>query len=81
MLSFMGLFQYIEDNSRYVDLCNALFFFQILNFADGEKYKFVDVTIIDDNIPEGDEMFQLILANPSRGLELGNNTTGKTKEK
>ncbi|XP_073480601.1 adhesion G-protein coupled receptor V1 isoform X2 [Aquarana catesbeiana] len=47
----------------------------ILNFADGEKYKFVDVTIIDDNIPEGDEMFQLILANPSRGLELGNNTT------
>lgn len=61
-------------------LYNALFFFQILNFADGEKYKFVDVTIIDDNIPEGDEMFQLILANPSRGLELGNNTTGKTKE-
>ncbi|KAM5191785.1 adhesion G-protein coupled receptor V1 [Mantella aurantiaca] len=47
----------------------------ILTFADGEKYKFVDVTINDDDIPEGDEMFQLILANPSRGLELGHNIT------
>ncbi|XP_018414734.1 PREDICTED: G-protein coupled receptor 98, partial [Nanorana parkeri] len=47
----------------------------ILTFAEGEKYTFIDVTINDDNIPEGDEMFQLILANPSRGLELGHNTT------
>ncbi|XP_053555694.1 LOW QUALITY PROTEIN: adhesion G-protein coupled receptor V1 [Bombina bombina] len=47
----------------------------ILNFADGEKYKYIDIAIYDDDIPEGDEMFQLILANPSHGLELGTNTT------
>ncbi|XP_056394317.1 adhesion G-protein coupled receptor V1 isoform X2 [Hyla sarda] len=47
----------------------------ILTFADGEKYKFIDVIINDDDIPEGDEKFQLILANPSHGLELGQNTT------
>ncbi|KAG9488005.1 hypothetical protein GDO78_007684 [Eleutherodactylus coqui] len=47
----------------------------ILAFTDGEKYKFIDVTINDDDIPEGDEQFQLILANPSHGLELGQNTT------
>uniref|UniRef100_A0ABM5FTD0 Adhesion G-protein coupled receptor V1 isoform X1 n=1 Tax=Pogona vitticeps TaxID=103695 RepID=A0ABM5FTD0_9SAUR len=48
---------------------------RILFFADGERYKCVDVTIIDDEIPEGDERFQLILTNPSLGLELGENTT------
>ncbi|XP_063820072.1 adhesion G-protein coupled receptor V1 [Pseudophryne corroboree] len=47
----------------------------VLTFADGEKYKLIDVLINDDNIPEGDEKFQLILANPSHGLELGRNTT------
>lgn len=33
--------------------------------------------IFDDDIPEGDEKFQLILTNPSLGLELGESTTGK----
>ncbi|XP_071995626.1 adhesion G-protein coupled receptor V1 isoform X3 [Engystomops pustulosus] len=47
----------------------------ILLFADGEKSKYIDVIINDDDIPEGDEKFQLILANPSHGLELGRNTT------
>ncbi|KAJ8414918.1 hypothetical protein AAFF_G00024410 [Aldrovandia affinis] len=47
----------------------------ILNFADGERHKFIEVQILDDNIPEGDEKFQLVLANPSFGLELGHNTT------
>ncbi|CAH2297028.1 G- coupled receptor 98 [Pelobates cultripes] len=47
----------------------------ILNFADGERYKFIDISINDDDIPEGEESFQLILANPSHGLELGSNTT------
>uniref|UniRef100_G1KP04 Adhesion G-protein coupled receptor V1 n=1 Tax=Anolis carolinensis TaxID=28377 RepID=G1KP04_ANOCA len=46
-----------------------------LSFTDGERYKSVDVIIFDDDIPEGDERFQLILANPSLGLELGENTT------
>uniref|UniRef100_A0A8C5LUA9 Adhesion G protein-coupled receptor V1 n=1 Tax=Leptobrachium leishanense TaxID=445787 RepID=A0A8C5LUA9_9ANUR len=47
----------------------------ILTFVDGEKYKFIDISIHDDDIPEGNESFQLILANPSLGLELGSNTT------
>ncbi|XP_071587409.1 adhesion G-protein coupled receptor V1 isoform X2 [Heliangelus exortis] len=46
-----------------------------LFFADGERNKSVVVTIFDDDIPEGDERFQLILTNPSLGLELGENTT------
>ncbi|KAK1176563.1 adhesion G-protein coupled receptor V1-like [Acipenser oxyrinchus oxyrinchus] len=47
----------------------------ILHFADGERHQFIEVLISDDDIPEGDEKFQLVLANPSFGLELGNNTT------
>ncbi|NWU90141.1 GPR98 protein, partial [Upupa epops] len=46
-----------------------------LFFADGERNKSVVITIFDDDIPEGDERFQLILTNPSLGLELGENTT------
>lgn len=49
---------------------------QILHFAEGETHKFMEVQLLDDNVPEGDEKFQLILANPSFGLELGHNTTG-----
>ncbi|NWV35380.1 GPR98 protein, partial [Grantiella picta] len=46
-----------------------------LFFADGERNKSVVVVICDDDIPEGVERFQLILTNPSLGLELGENTT------
>ncbi|CAJ1068549.1 adhesion G-protein coupled receptor V1 [Xyrichtys novacula] len=47
----------------------------MLHFVDGERYKFVEVQIIDDSIPEGAERFQLILSEPSPGLQLGTNTT------
>ncbi|KAM9360944.1 adhesion G-protein coupled receptor V1 [Symphorus nematophorus] len=47
----------------------------MLHFVDGERHKFVEVQIIDDAIPEGAERFQLILSEPSPGLELGTNTT------
>ncbi|XP_040899032.1 adhesion G-protein coupled receptor V1 [Toxotes jaculatrix] len=47
----------------------------ILHFVDGERHKFVEVQIIDDAIPEGAERFQLILSEPSPGLELGTSTT------
>lgn len=61
-------------------LNTILFYFysfdQILHFVDGDRYKNVDIMILDDDIPEGDERFQLILTNPSPGLELGENTTG-----
>ncbi|NXA31973.1 GPR98 protein, partial [Eudromia elegans] len=46
-----------------------------LFFTDGERHKSIDVIIFDDDVPEGDERFQLILTNPSLGLELGENTT------
>ncbi|NWV81048.1 GPR98 protein, partial [Dasyornis broadbenti] len=46
-----------------------------LFFADGERNKSVVVVICDDDIPEGAERFQLILTNPSLGLELGEKTT------
>ncbi|NXF10740.1 GPR98 protein, partial [Smithornis capensis] len=46
-----------------------------LFFADGERNKSVVVMIFDDDIPEGVEKFQLILTNPSLGLELGKNIT------
>ncbi|XP_043920117.1 adhesion G-protein coupled receptor V1 [Protopterus annectens] len=48
---------------------------RVLTFTEGERYRFVDVHVLDDDIPEGDEKFQLILANPSNGLELGQNST------
>uniref|UniRef100_A0A3Q3W600 Adhesion G-protein coupled receptor V1 n=1 Tax=Mola mola TaxID=94237 RepID=A0A3Q3W600_MOLML len=47
----------------------------MLHFVDGERHKFVQVQIIDDTIPEVAERFQLILSQPSPGLELGTNTT------
>lgn len=52
----------------------------MLHFVDGERHKFVEVQIIDDAIPEGTERFQLILSEPSPGLELGRNTTGRQKD-
>ncbi|XP_058231364.1 adhesion G-protein coupled receptor V1 isoform X3 [Hemibagrus wyckioides] len=47
----------------------------VLHFVNGERYKFVEVVILDDPLPEGDEKFQLVLTNPSPGLELGKNVT------
>nr|Q6JAN0.1 RecName: Full=Adhesion G-protein coupled receptor V1; AltName: Full=G-protein coupled receptor 98; AltName: Full=Monogenic audiogenic seizure susceptibility protein 1 homolog; AltName: Full=Very large G-protein coupled receptor 1; Flags: Precursor [Danio rerio]AAT07468.1 very large G-protein coupled receptor-1 [Danio rerio] len=47
----------------------------MIYFVDGERHKFIEVQILDDAVPEGGETFQLILANPSAGLQLGENTT------
>ncbi|KAK9522609.1 hypothetical protein VZT92_019059 [Zoarces viviparus] len=47
----------------------------MLHFVDGERHRIVEVQIIDDAVPEGAERFQLILSEPSPGLELGTNTT------
>ncbi|XP_054629148.1 adhesion G-protein coupled receptor V1 isoform X2 [Dunckerocampus dactyliophorus] len=47
----------------------------MLHFVNGERHKFVEIQITDDIIPEGAERFQLILSDPSPGLELGINTT------
>ncbi|CAH6787485.1 Adgrv1 [Phodopus roborovskii] len=72
-LGQVSLFMYAQNLEALMGLdyiCSP----QILHFADGERYKHVDVVILDDDIPEGDEKFQVILTNPSPGLELGRNT-------
>ncbi|XP_035296369.1 adhesion G-protein coupled receptor V1 isoform X3 [Cricetulus griseus] len=72
-LGHVSLFMYAQNLEALMGLdyiCSP----QILHFADGERYKHVDVVILDDEIPEGDEKFQVILTNPSPGLELGRNT-------
>uniref|UniRef100_A0A2K6F8J3 Adhesion G-protein coupled receptor V1 n=1 Tax=Propithecus coquereli TaxID=379532 RepID=A0A2K6F8J3_PROCO len=72
-LGHVSLFVYAQNLEAQVGL-DYIFTPMILHFADGEKHKNVDIMILDDDIPEGDEKFQLILTNPSPGLELGENT-------
>lgn len=60
----------------FIFIEHILYITQMIHFVDGERHKFIEVQILDDTIPEGDETFQLILANPSAGLELGENITG-----
>lgn len=43
-----------------------------LNFAEGETFKTFSVSIVDDNISEGDETVNLTLSNPGNGISLGN---------
>ncbi|CAH1797156.1 unnamed protein product [Owenia fusiformis] len=42
-----------------------------IEFAAGESEKIVTVRIVDDNEPEPNEMFEIILASPRDGLALG----------
>ncbi|KAK7934133.1 hypothetical protein WMY93_005029 [Mugilogobius chulae] len=46
-----------------------------LHFVDSETFKYVEVQIYDDVIPERAERFQLILSQPSQEMVLGTNTT------
>ncbi|XP_027630761.1 adhesion G-protein coupled receptor V1 [Tupaia chinensis] len=72
-LGHVSLFVYAQNLEAQLGL-DYLFTPMILHFADGQRYKDVDILILDDDFPEGDEKFQLILTNPSPGLELGENT-------
>nr|XP_001918372.2 G-protein coupled receptor 98 [Equus caballus] len=72
-LGHVSLFVYAQNLEAQLGL-DYIFTPMILHFANGERYKNVDIMILDDDIPEGDETFQLILTNPSPGLELGGNT-------
>ncbi|KAM9694992.1 adhesion G-protein coupled receptor V1 [Trichechus inunguis] len=72
-LGHVSLFVYAQNLEAQLGL-DYIFTPMILHFADGERSKNVDIMILDDDIPEGDENFQLILTNPSPGLELGANT-------
>ncbi|XP_036081242.1 adhesion G-protein coupled receptor V1 isoform X3 [Rousettus aegyptiacus] len=73
-LGQVSLFVYAQNLEAQLGL-DYSFTPMILHFVDGDRYKNVDIMILDDDIPEGDERFQLILTNPSPGLELGENTT------
>ncbi|XP_077988560.1 adhesion G-protein coupled receptor V1-like [Glandiceps talaboti] len=44
---------------------------QVLTFEDGESVKTVTVEIYEDDVPEDDETFDVILSNPNFGLEMG----------
>ncbi|KAF6125476.1 hypothetical protein HJG60_009913 [Phyllostomus discolor] len=72
-LGHVSLFVYAQNLEAQLGL-DYSFTPMILHFADRERYKSIDIMILDDDIPEGDEKFQLILTNPSPGLELGENT-------
>ncbi|XP_069912554.1 adhesion G-protein coupled receptor V1 [Oryctolagus cuniculus] len=72
-LGRVALFAYAQNLEAQLGL-DYIFTPMILHFADGERYKHIDIMILNDDIPEGDEKFQLILTNPSPGLELGENT-------
>ena len=45
-------------------------------FANGEESKEIVIEIIDDQQPEPDESFEVILSNPKSGLELGTPSRG-----
>uniref|UniRef100_A0A2K5BZQ4 Adhesion G-protein coupled receptor V1 n=1 Tax=Aotus nancymaae TaxID=37293 RepID=A0A2K5BZQ4_AOTNA len=72
-LGHVSLFVYAQNLEAQLGL-DYNFTPMILHFADGERFKNVNILILDDDIPEGDEKFQLLLTNPSAGLELGKNT-------
>uniref|UniRef100_A0A452QT71 Calx-beta domain-containing protein n=1 Tax=Ursus americanus TaxID=9643 RepID=A0A452QT71_URSAM len=73
-LGHVSLFVYAQNLEAQLGL-DYIFTPMILHFVDGERSKNIDIMILDDDIPEGDETFQLILTNPSPGLELGEKTT------
>uniref|UniRef100_F7FXQ0 Adhesion G-protein coupled receptor V1 n=1 Tax=Monodelphis domestica TaxID=13616 RepID=F7FXQ0_MONDO len=73
-LGHVSLFVYAQNLEAQLGM-DYNFTPMILHFANGERYKNVEITIFDDEIPEGDENFLVILTNPSPGLELGENTT------
>ena len=46
-------------------------------FEEGESRKNILLTILDDSDPEPAETFAIILAQPSNGATLGNESTGQ----
>jgi hypothetical protein len=46
-------------------------FWQEIFFAKGENQKYIMLEILDDEIAEPDEMFQVILSQPRDGVEIG----------
>jgi polyhydroxybutyrate depolymerase len=46
-----------------------------LNFAAGERVKFIDVPVLNDGVKEPSETFRIVLSNPTGGAVLGSPTT------
>jgi len=51
---------------------------QELVFLNGANTKQIQIEIINDDIPEPDETFEVILSNPKNGLVLGTPSRGKS---
>lgn len=64
---------FIYSQTRLNALLNRDYGFSAreLYFQSGENLKSVDVTILDDELPEADESFELVLAIPKGGASLG----------
>lgn len=52
------------------------FYLQNVVFEEGESRKSIIITIKEDNNPEPDETFEVILINPSNGAILGDDMRG-----
>ena len=48
----------------------------MLTFLNGERTKQIGIVIVNDNIPEPDETFEVVLSNPTNGLVLGSPSRG-----
>lgn len=48
-----------------------------LEFSPSQKYAFLNISIIDDELAEDDEEFLVHLVNPSGGAILGNGSTAR----
>ncbi|XP_039258016.2 adhesion G-protein coupled receptor V1-like isoform X1 [Styela clava] len=50
-----------------------------ITIPDSQDKVYFPITILDDDIPEGDETFEVLIGNPSIGLEIGNSTKSTIK--
>ena len=57
-------------------IINPLIFLQELVFLNGDRTKSINIEIVNDDLPEPDEVFEVILSNPKNGLVLGTPSRG-----
>lgn len=67
----VSVFIYSQTSNNAVLGQDYEFVAQELLFASGENSKLVNITIQDDESPEADEAFELVLASPKGGVTLG----------
>ena len=55
---------------------NVCFPLQDLHFGPGVSEQLITVTILEDELPEPDETFEIVLASPKQGLQMGTPNKG-----